>query len=433
MPQPDNKIHERPPNVSTLYIRTPSKAAAENSGSWTGLPCVWALVAPNGRVESSGQEALSSLATEVARAQKVVLILAASDVSLLQVQVPPMPASKLRLALPNLVEEQLISDPADSVLAATGSGVTRTVAVVQKAWLDLLSRAVLAAGARSVAALPAQLCLPRPDEGASAALSLLGDEYDLAVRLDEHQGLGLPILPDKPADLAGDTLESLQALVPAGPLRLAVPTANLQQFANSLQNHADAARIELVEDDWQSWVAGAQNAQTLDLMSGLASNARPAFNWRAWRWPLGLAAALVLINIIGLQIDWWRMKSEANALRNTMAQIYRSAFPQEPVVDPVAQMRQKLASARRGSGEAAADDFLALAANFAQALGESGKPASDAIAGVDYKEKSLLVRFKPGTEPSMAAVNKALALRSLSATDAPAQGGVRVWQIRSAK
>lgn len=419
--------------MSTVYIRMPSKAAAESAGHWTGLPCLWAAVAANGRLESSGQEALSALSPEVARAQRVVLILAASDVSLVQVQVPPMSPAKLRQALPNLVEDQLISDPAECVLVAAGSGGMRTVAVVQRAWLDLLSRALLTAGARSVSALPAQLCLRLPEQGASAALSAHGDEFDLALRLGEQQGLGLPILPDRPDELAADTFDSLQAIAPGAMLRLAVPQNHLPQFEQKLQTLPQAPAVELVADDWQDWIAGSESAAAFDLMAGMAGNARPAFNWRVWRWPLALALALLLINIIGLQVDWWRARSEANTLRNTIAQVYRSAFPQEPVVDPVAQMKQKLAAAKRSSGEAAPDDFLALAAGFSQALRESGKVGAEVIAGVDYKEKSLLVRFKPEAEPSMAAVNKALAARALTASDAPAQSGSRVWQIRSSR
>lgn len=419
--------------MSTLYLRMPSKAAAENSGHWTGLPCQWAAVAANGRLESSGQEALSALAPEVARAQRVVLILAASDVSLLQVQVPPMPAAKLRQALPNLVEDQLISDPSESVLVASGSGGMRTVAVVQRAWLDLLSRAMLTAGAKSVAALPAQLCLPLPPDGVSAALSAHGDEFDLALRLGEQQGLGLPILPDQASELPADTFETLQALSAGNAVRLALPRAHIAQFEQALQAHPEAGRITLVEDDWQDWIVGSAQASALDLMSGMAGNARPAFNWRLWRWPVALVGGLLLVNLIGLQVDWWRLRSEANSLRATMAQVYRSAFPQEPVVDPVAQMKQKLAAAKRGSGQVAPDDFLAMAAGFAEALRESGKVGAEVIASVDYKDRSLLVRFKPGAEPSMAAVNKALASHALAASDAPAQSGARVWQIRSAK
>src|SRR5674476_1695699 len=104
---------------------------------------------------------LSELSDTVAKSQRVVLLLAASDVTLLRVKVPPLSSARLKATLPNLVEDQLIADPSDCVVVAGGlSDGLRTVAVVQRAWLDLLAKTLFAIGARALAALPAQLCLP---------------------------------------------------------------------------------------------------------------------------------------------------------------------------------------------------------------------------------------------------------------------------------
>src|SRR5690606_25762721 len=125
------------------------------------------------------------------------------------------------------------------------------------------------------------------------------------------------------------------------------------------------------EDDWRHWVAGANSGDRLDLMTGTGMPAAPSVNWRAWKVPLVLAGLLVALNLIGLHVDWWRMRSDANALSATMTQIFRSAFPRDPVVDPVAQLRQKLAAAKHGAGEAAPDDFLALTAGLGEVLGST--------------------------------------------------------------
>ena len=160
-------------------------------------------------------------------------------------------------------------------------------------------------------------------------------------------------------------------------------------------------------------------------------------DWRAWRWPLALAAAVLVINAAALNIDWWRMKDEANSLRATMIQIYKSAYPKETVIlDPVAQMQQKIAIARRDSGLVAPDDFMAITA----ALGEAcaaiatmpGKTAP-AIAALEYRERSLFVRLEPDAEAPTQQIKAALALRNLSLDLAPAQSNAVVWQIRSAQ
>ncbi len=474
--------------MSTLYLRMPSKAAAESAGHWTGLPCPYAIATASGKLEASGVEPLSSLSVEVARAQQVILVLAASDVSLLTVQVPPMSPARLRAALPNLVEDQLISDPADCVLVAAGTGGVRTVGVVQRTWLDLLSRSVLAAGARNVAAVPAQLCLPFEPGSVSAGLAVFEGDIDLAVRLSAQEGIGLPILPDSAASAVDEVLDALLAVAPHAPLRFFVPHAEMEAWRAAVAGRPAAQHVTLEEDDWRNWIDGANQATVMNLMSGVGMAAAPAVNWRAWRLPLMLAAALLVVNIVGLHVDWWRMRSDADALRSTMAQIFRSAFPKEPVVDPVAQMRQKLVAAKRSAGEAAPDDFLVLAAGFSEAWrsgaggseasrqsgsagssgqsgpsgpsgqsGQSGQPGlsapartpslsgastidpsatSDpgtAIAAIEYKDRSLLVRFKPNAKPPIEPMRTALTARALSASPAPARDGAQVWQIRSAR
>src|ERR1019366_4158376 len=99
-------------------------------------------------------------------------------------------------------------------------------------------------------------------------------------------------------------------------------------------------RINVSADNWSRWIAGA-SVTTLDLMAGLGAGTGSKLDWRPWRWPLALAAAVLVINTTALNIDWWRMKGETNSLRAAMIQIYKSAYPKESVIiDPIAQMQQ---------------------------------------------------------------------------------------------
>jgi general secretion pathway protein L len=168
------------------------------------------------------------------------------------------------------------------------------------------------------------------------------------------------------------------------------------------------------------------------MMSALGGASSPGVNWRAWRWPLVLAGLALLVNIVGLNISWWRMKREADALRAGMMQTYRSVYPQDTmIVDPLAQMRQKVAAARNASGQAAPDDFIALAANLGEvwdSIAGSGYKMPG-IASLEYRDRSLLLRPKAdGTLPAEQ-LKAALAARNLSLT----QPSIGVWQIRSGK
>lgn len=418
--------------LSTLYIRLPSKAAADAAPHWIALNCPFALAAHGGAIEREGIAPLSELADTVAKAHRVVLLLAASDVSLLRVKVPPLSAARLKAALPNLVEDRLVSDPADCVVVAGAvfEGL-RTVAVVNRTWLEILSKTVTAFGARGIAALPAQLCLPHRADGVAAAVAEEGTDIELTLRLSEQDGIGLPIMPESAATAAADVLQALCAVVPERPVTMYVPQGAVPIFREALDAiPALEQRITIGADSWPRWITGADKP-SLDLMSGLGGSAGPQLNWRPWRWPLVLAAGVLALNAIGLNIDWWRMKREADGLRGAMLQTYKSAFPKETViVDPVAQMKQKIAAAQSGSGQLAPDDFLALAAGFGEAWNTvaQARKVPD-IASLEYRERSLLVRLKTDSDAPLDQMKSALAERSLSVTRQP--NGV--WQIRSGK
>ena len=396
--------------LSTLYIRLPSKAAADNTSNWTALACPFALVARGDAIEREGVAPLSNLSETIARAERTVLLVAASDVTLLRLQVPPLSASRLKLALPNLVEDQLMSDPAECVIVAGAAAAgLRTVAVTQRGWLETVLKAVLALGARHISALPAQLCLRHRSGIVSAAVTERNREIDLTLRLSEHEGIGLPLMVEPPESAVDEVLQALHAVVPSGPVTLQVPQAALASY----QNRINAApgldqRITLVADSWQCWITGA-NGPGIDLAKGLEAGAGPQKNWRPWRWPLALAAATLTINAAALNIDWWRMKREADSLRANMIQTYKTTYPKETVVlDPLAQMKQKIAAAQNAAGQLAPDDFTALAAKFGQAwaletrAAASRKTAPPAIAALEYRERSLWVRLKtPGATPNI--------------------------------
>lgn len=413
--------------MSTLYIRLPSRAAADGASALQSFPCAFALASNGGAIEREGMSALSALSAMVAKAQHVVLLLAAGDVTLLRVKVPPLSAARLKAALPNLVEDQLVTDPAECVVVAgDAADGLRTVAVVQRDWLQRLNKMLRALGARSLAALPAQLCLPHQPDSVAAAVAAQGADIDLTLRLSQQEGLGLSLTPEQPASAAGDVLQALCAVVPLAAITLYVAQSSMRTYQDAIGSAALDSRIALHADNWSRWIGGASMA-SLNLMAGLGAAAGVQRDWRPWRWPLALAAALLVVNIAGLHIDWLHMKREADALRAAMLQIYKSAYPKETVIlDPIAQMRQKLAAAQHEAGQAAPDDFVALAA----AVGEAWAAAErkPAIAALEYRERSLSLRLKAESGASMEQMKAALAARNLVLTQA-ADGA---WQIRSA-
>ena len=66
-----------------------------------------------------------------------------------------------------------------------------------------------------------------------------------------------------------------------------------------------------------------------------------------------LAVMLVLglvVNLFGLNVEWLRMKREEAAVRQSMTQTFKAAYPNEAILDPVAQMRKNLEAAKASTG-----------------------------------------------------------------------------------
>jgi general secretion pathway protein L len=407
--------------LTTLYIRYPARAAADSGAI---QQCHFALLGDSGNVMQQGASALGNMAELVSSARRVVLLLAAADVTLLRVKTPPLSAARLKAALPALVEDQLLGDPADCILALAPLGPDesdgeRTVAVVQRAWLEVLVKALVAQGAHAVSAVPAQLCLPLQPGGASAAIALDDAGLELTLRTGHHAGLGLTVAPEPET-----ALNTLRALAGEAPLTVYLPAALAPQYQPVASNMVG---VSLEHDNWTHWVAAARTAVP-DLAAGMASGTQ-ARAWRRWRWPAVLAILAVVVNVVGLNVEWLRMKREYADIRKGMEQTFRAAYPNEPLTDQLPlQMRRNIATAKANSGELAPDEFTALAASLGEALATAGK--RDVVAGLGYKDRILTVRLKPnmadaGTRDS---VKDALSRRGLALSEV--DGGA--WQIRIA-
>lgn len=421
--------------MSILYIRLPSRAAADSATDQLELPCPYALVVQGKAIAQQGISPLSGLAGQIAKAQRVVALLAASDVTLLRVKVPPLSPAKLKLVLPNLVEDMILGDPAECVIVAGKlSDGMRSIAVVQRGWINHLGKLLHGYGARQITALPAQLCLPDQPDAVHAAVCEHAAGIDLTLRLAEHEGIGLACGIGENSSAAQETIRALTAITPAAQITLYAPQTSLAAYQNEIQNSGNT-RITVSADNWTHWIAGAAVA-SLDLMAEQRGSSGPKVDWRAWRWPLVLSAMVLLVNIAALNFDWLHLKRETDALRAAMFQTYRAAFPNESVIiDPLAQMQQKIAAARHSAGQASPDDFTAMIASFGEAWSTTTASAAGApeIAAFEYRDRRLLVRMKPGAAAPTQQMKAALAMRSLSLELSAGQSTPVVWEIRSVR
>ena len=356
-----------------------------------------------------------------AAARNVVFLLAASDTSLLTTKVPPMSAARLKTALPNLLEEQLVCDPADVVMVSTPlvDGEI-TVAVADRLWLEALAKYVKDWPIKKISVYPSQLALAfhaASDAQAQTGTAFIEEKdgaLELCLRQSAKHGLGLSL------DQAGqaEALTMLAHLAGATRLEVYVASAELDVYQASLSNLGLEDNIKLAPLSWINRVAGISN-ETPDLMTAIAAEHLASFDWSKWRWPLRLAALLMLVNLVALNVEWFRQKREEQALKQALTQTFRNSFPKETVIqDPLKQMRQNVNISKRAVGQFAANDFAVLASQFAQVWDRLGAPGG--VAGIEYKDRALLIKTKPNIQIPLDKLRAALAEQSLeisSSTD----------------
>ena len=319
--------------------------------------------------------------------RQVSLIADARDVSLIEVMTPPLSGSRLRMALPNLVEEFLLQDPARCLIVpgpVTADG-KRMVAVIDREWVEFVIGAFARRNIRVDRLWAAQMVLPvQPGEWS------LGCLHDgLALRLDERRGSGWTASAD-----AEGRVEAIVAHFESAGFRAAPPSRlcawvedpswqdPVQQAAQRVGVPVEVARLPLVRQ------------APMDLLAGRDGGLKAAwaqFDWRVWRTPALLAAACVAIFLIGLNVHWGMQQAEKTALRSALVQKFRAAFPQTTtVVDPVLQMRRNVTALRAESGRAGPEDFVPMVSRLAQALGGRGQ---DGITALEFRNGEIKVRF----------------------------------------
>ena len=182
--------------ASTLYILLPSKAHALEfeQGDWAKHARPFALISDEGKIVQKGQQSLPELREMAVISRQVVLLLAASDVSLIPVKVPPMSATKLKAALPNLIEDQLLADPAELILLSNApvDGLC-TIAVVDRSWMEALHAQMQILGARRLIAYSLSMTMKTEADALTAIIDTEAEVSELAFRRDGQIGAGLTL------------------------------------------------------------------------------------------------------------------------------------------------------------------------------------------------------------------------------------------------
>ncbi|WGS49902.1 type II secretion system protein GspL [Paraburkholderia sp. D15] len=258
--------------MSTLIVLLPPRDPAVPSQEWQLPELPFVLLDKSGRTQRAGRSALALLP----RASTTVLMVAARDLLMMPTTLPPLRGPKLRQALPNIVEDQLIQDPQTCHIAVDPkplAGGKQMLAIVDRGWFRFICEAFSTAGHRSLRAVPVTRCLPQAaavaDEPAEVAeLVSAGEPGALAAATVATSLPGVaPVVAPGTASATPMVATVLGAVVQTAP-------ALLLEGAVEVANDRTVPRVEVaiargVQGEGLAVPANAVNA-TLAALAGAA-------------------------------------------------------------------------------------------------------------------------------------------------------------------
>jgi general secretion pathway protein L len=350
----------------------------------------------------SGATAAETPLALLPKANSIDLVFDPADVFITAIEPPKLSEGKLRLALPNMLEDRLLADPTDCHFAFNiprgGTGTT-TIAAMPRMPVAVIDRGVLThaldacaeAGYRVRAAYSEIYTVPAPAAGV------------LSVRVDRGRGVARSATHDGFAfDLEGDDVPAALALAirQLGVRRIQVygrETAKLSAMASTLNVQVDVApsEVDLGSIDGavnllQGSFAQAGMLGSLMPLAGRAAGLRGA----SLKVPLIWSAIGATVAIAGMNAYWLKLESESKALKQQMENAFRTNFPESTaIVDPVLQTKRQLNDLRARAGLPSANDFSVLNARTALLL--TAAPLGS-VTAIDYRDGALKVKFKGG-------------------------------------
>jgi general secretion pathway protein L len=335
----------------------------------------WAVANPSTHaVLEEGRGSLAQ-AAEVAHGRRVVALVPSDEVLLTEVTVPSRNPSKVRIAVPNLLEEAL-SDDIDDLHYAIGAhheGDVYPVVVMSKQRIEYYQHVLGDAGIRIEKLMPSVLALPYADKH----WSVLQEGDEVVVRESEY--IGFSCAPD---NLKLFFKQALQGLDDAD-----MPVVHTFQDSVDIP---EALSVEVEQQEAVSlmhvFVEGIEQGLVINLLQGEYKPLRkenPA--WNKWRRTAVLAGLLAILWLGMTFQEAYTLKTKNERLIAEIHQIYSQTFPGSRIVNPRAQMKQKL-GVLKGSGSKASGDFLAALSKVSVSV----KGAADTLLkGVSFRKGML--------------------------------------------
>ncbi len=303
--------------------------------------------------------------------------------------------ARLRAVLDGLLEDRVLDEPTALHFALAPGATTGTavwVAACDRAWLQAWLTVLEQANRPAVRIVPEMAPAGLPGAAGESSLHFMGTATQALLM---HSGpAGVCVLPYTAATLG--LISSLGAPGATRPIWAEPAVAELaeQHFEGRVTLQTAAQRyLASAQTAWdlaQFDCSASRGTRNRKRMSSWLASLMQAPRWRAARWA---AMALVLVNLVGIQVWNWKEQSSLAAKRAGVREILTSTFADvKVVVDAPLQMARAVADLQRQTGAATGADLETMLLQF-----YTMAPAMRAPAAIEFVAGELRIK---GIDPA---------------------------------
>lgn len=329
----------------------------------------WSVVNDKGELISKITQGPLEQAADLARQNRVVILLDDSVIHISTVDLPAMSQQKLQRAIPFALEEQIADEVEDLHFVASASKDSPTFAAgINRKQLDRILDELAQVGIQADAIVPDSLCLAASNEQWCALFdddqvilqtqTLLGNVYDkenfdaiLTAELSQADSDESTIARPKKIVLfcKEDTSAPDISGICGDDIEIIHVSYNTHPIVVYCGNYRQAMPLNLLQHEYKP-------------------KNKHAISWRKWALAASLAAVWVIISLGSKAYQLHEVRQLNRQMEAEIIKIYKTSFPKsKKIVNARVQMEQKLKELKAGGGNASSS-MVALLSQSARAL-----------------------------------------------------------------
>lgn len=361
--------------------------------------CPWALCDDAGTVLQSGNSPISSLP----KADEYIAIIAAEQLTCVNVPMPAQGKHRWESALPFVAEKFTLTDPEENHVVPGGlqKDGRRSLFIVDKKWLQDIVHACYAHSIPLRRAVP-EILLP---ELPPNTWVLVWHAQHHFMRTGNSSGMVLDRGDEQHPPLA--LTLCLKAAVPTPPENILFRcSAEAAESVPPLPQWNELGVPMTRGENWD-WRQATIAHDSLNLLWGPLAAKTKLSEWLPKLRPLAyIFLAALLIETCGANIEWTLLNQQKNNVTKEMERTFRKTFGESStVVNPALQMQRNIATLRHTVGASDESDFLPLLDQISSML--ATLPTSS-ITALHYESGRLNLDVKLRDEAAIHQLQKRL-------------------------